>query len=121
MFTKGQRVNLVQSWNGKGEVSIYPAIVYSYGKKQMILTHAETGKELGRQFRPQREGWSGELVLTADEDAQTIAMEMATAIREKFIAYETKLIAEANGSEYWMKRKAVLDEVIATPAKVTAR
>ena len=120
-FTKGQRVNLVKDWNGKGEVSIYPAVVYSCGKVRMVLTHAVTGKELGREFRPQREGWSGELVLTTDEDASAVAMEMAINIREKFIAHETKMISESNGSGYWQKRQIVLNEVIATEAKVTAR
>lgn len=122
MFSKGQKVNLVRNWNSKGEVSITPAIVYSCGKKRMILSHAETGVELGRNFRPQREGWSGELVLTADEDAQAVAMEMAVSIREEFINYETKTIAEATGSaEYWNNRRAILNRVIATPATVTAR
>lgn len=120
-FTKGQRVNFVQNWDSKGTVSVTPAIVYSCGKKQMVLTHAETGVELGRQFRPQREGWHNEWTLTADEDANAFAMEQAIRIRNEFIAHETKMIAESNGSEYWQKRQIVLNEVIATEAKVTAR
>lgn len=128
-FIKGQRVNFVKDWDAKGTVTVTPAIVYSCGKVRMVLTHAETGAELGRNFRPQREGWSGELVLTTDEDAQAIAMEMAVRIRAKFIAYETAQIekSKATGSvrnefiEYWQKRQAVLDAVIAGTATVMAR
>ena len=120
-FTKGQAVNFVKNWDSKGTVAVTPAIVHSCGKKRMVLTHATTGVELGREFRPQREGWHNEWVLTADEDANAFAMEQAIRIRDEFIAYETKMIAESNGSEYWMKRKAILDEVVAGSAKVVAR
>lgn len=118
MFKKSQNVNLVKSWDDKGTVSITPAIVYSCGKKQMVLTHAVTGEELGRNFKPMREGWAGELVLTIEENAETVAMEMAIVIREKFIANETKMIANGNGSEYWAKRQVALDKVIAGSASV---
>lgn len=121
MFKKNQAVTFIRNWDSKGTVAITPAIVHSCGKKRMVLTHATTGVELGREFRPQREGWSNELVVDASEDAHAVAMEMAIRIREKFITYETKMIEESNGSEYWMKRKAVLDEVIAGSARVVAR
>jgi hypothetical protein len=122
-FKKGQIVNLVKDWDGKGTVYIAPAIVHSCGKKQMVLTHAVTGVELGRHFRPQREGWgNAELVLTADEDANVIALEMAKTIRAEFIAKETQTIATATGSkEYWDKRRAVLTEVLNGEASVITR
>lgn len=54
-FKKGDAVFLISDWDRKGTVRIIEARVYSCGKKQMILTSATTGKELGRHFWPQAE------------------------------------------------------------------
>ena len=78
-FKKGQEVWLIQSWNGKDTVSITPAVVYSCGKKQMILTHAETGAELGRNFAPSptQLRWAGR-VEPRSTDPEPIALKEAT-------------------------------------------
>lgn len=84
-FKKNQNVFLIQSWNGKGEFQVVTAIVYSCGKKQMVLTDANTGRELGRNYLPTREQRARfDLVINDNEDARAIAMEQAA----KFIAYE---------------------------------
>lgn len=123
-FTKGQRVTLINSWNGKDIYSVTPAIVHSCGTKQMVLTHAETGEELGRHFRPVRQGWSDEIVLNVDEDAKAIALELAKAMREKFISDETATIAKydnGDSAEYWNKRRAILAEIEAREASIIER
>jgi hypothetical protein len=51
-FTKGQEVTILASWDNKGTVYYRDAIVHSCGQKQMVLTSAHTGEELGRHFRP---------------------------------------------------------------------
>ena len=53
-FSKGEAVTLVQNWDSKGTISIRHAVVYSCGTKQMILTDAVTGDEIGRHFKPFR-------------------------------------------------------------------
>lgn len=122
MFTKGQTVNLIQNWDSKGTVSVTPAIVYSCGKKQMVLTHAVTGEELGRTFLPAREQYSKALVVPSADDAQAIALDLATRIRVEFIAYETKKIETATGSaEYWNNRRAILEQVLASEPLVIER
>jgi hypothetical protein len=51
-FTKGQEVTYISDWDRKGTVTYRHAVVYSCGKKQMVLTDAETGEEMGRHFDP---------------------------------------------------------------------
>lgn len=51
-FTKGTKVTLIGSWDGKGTFFVQDAIVYSCGAKQMVLACERTGKELGRHFAP---------------------------------------------------------------------
>lgn len=83
-FKKGEAVTLVRNWNSKGEFAVTAAIVYSCGAKQMVLTDAETGYELGRNFLPTEKQYSRALVLKAGVDAQAVALECA----KKFIADE---------------------------------
>lgn len=51
-FKKGQEVTYIADWDRKGTVTFRHAVVYSCGVKQMVLTDAETGEEMGRHFRP---------------------------------------------------------------------
>lgn len=53
-FTKGEQVTLISSWDNKGTVTFRDAVVYSCGKKQMVLTDAVSGEEIGRHFVPER-------------------------------------------------------------------
>lgn len=51
-FTKGQEVTYIAIWNRTGTAYYRNAIVHSCGNKQMVLTDAETGEEMGRHFHP---------------------------------------------------------------------
>jgi len=51
-FIKGQAVTFVQDWDRKGTVYFRHAVVFSCGTKQMVLTDAKTGEEMGRHFNP---------------------------------------------------------------------
>jgi hypothetical protein len=53
VFKKGDLVTLIADWDCKGTVYYQQAVVFSCGKKQMILTHEKSGEELGRHFRPE--------------------------------------------------------------------
>lgn len=51
-FRKGELVTYINDWDRKGTFSYTHAVVFSCGKKQMVLTDAVSGKELGRHFQP---------------------------------------------------------------------
>lgn len=53
-FKKGDIVTLIADWDRKGTVTFRHAVVYSCGKKRMVLTCAKTGEEIGRNFRPEK-------------------------------------------------------------------
>lgn len=81
-FRKGDRVYLLQNWDRNGTVSVTEAIVYACGKKQMILTHAATGEELGRNFLPGEKQYNHDRVMarTVRADAEAVALEIAAEI-----------------------------------------
>lgn len=85
-FTKGDTVCWVADWDRKGTVRIVEAIVYSCGKKQMVLTSAATGKELGRNYSPTPEQ-NCFSVITLEND-RTKVEALALEIAEKIIAYQ---------------------------------
>jgi hypothetical protein len=51
-FSKGDKATQIGSWDNKGTVFYRDVIVYSCGRKQMVLTDAITGEEIGRHFAP---------------------------------------------------------------------
>jgi hypothetical protein len=51
-FRKGQLVTFLQDWDRKGSVKVYDLVVYSAGKKQMILVDETGQKFAGANFRP---------------------------------------------------------------------
>lgn len=51
-FKKAQEVTYISDWDRKGTVTFRHAVVYSCGMKQMVLTDAVTGEEMGRHFNP---------------------------------------------------------------------
>jgi hypothetical protein len=61
-FAKGAEVTLFNGYDSKGTIIYNHAVVYSCGAKQMVLTDAATGNELGRHFAP---------VCATEEDATT--------------------------------------------------
>lgn len=86
-FNKGDEVTYISDWDRKGTTYFHHAIVYSCGKKQMVLTDAETGEEMGRHFRPVRAeiGFAGTFARMTDAEATAAAL----ALAENIIARET--------------------------------
>ena len=86
-FNKGDEVTYISDWDRKGATYFRHAIVYSCGKKQMVLTDAETGEEIGRHFRPVRAeiGFAGTFARMTDAEATAAAL----ALAENIIARET--------------------------------
>jgi hypothetical protein len=111
-FTKGQEVTYISDWDRKGTVTFRHAVVYSCGAKQMVLTDAETGEEMGRHFRPAigslevvaqgnlRAMPGGTFPRMTDEEAVEAGLKIAAAIQ----AYERELfarcLAAGNGESY---------------------
>lgn len=111
-FTKGDRVTRISDWDGKGTVAIQEAIVHSCGVKRLILTDAETGEEIGRNFRAERNEpedritrWGGHfaqgLILPAldRDEAIKIALESGAAIVASGRAKAERRIEEEAGNE----------------------
>lgn len=83
-FTKGDLVHFISVWDRKGTVVIRPAIVHSCGAKRMILIDAETGDEMGRNFKPVRaeRGQCGTFPRMDADEIEAVAMEAAEAFLE---------------------------------------
>jgi len=81
-FNKGDEVTYISDWDRKGTVFFRHAIVYSCGKKQMVLTDAETGEEMGRHFIPARAeiGNAGTFARMTDAEAAAAALALADNI-----------------------------------------
>ena len=86
-FNKGDAVTFISDWDRKGSTFFRHAIVYSCGKKQMVLTDAETGEEMGRHFKPVRAeiGNAGTFARMTDAEATAAAV----ALAENIIVSET--------------------------------
>lgn len=87
MFKKSDKVTIFGNWDRKGEVFFRHCVVYSCGKKQMILADAETGEVVGRHFKPVKaEGVEfGVRPAMSDEEAAALCLEIAAAflVRER--------------------------------------
>lgn len=70
MFTKGQKVAYIGQWS-TDDMSTYIriAIVQSCGAKKMTLVDAETGANMGHNFRPQTEQYQGAVVVPYTSEA----------------------------------------------------
>jgi len=81
-FNKGDEVTYISDWDRKGTTYFRHAVVYSCGKKQMVLTDAETGEDMGRHFRPERAeiGEAGTFTRMTDEEATAAALALADHI-----------------------------------------
>ena len=86
-FNKGDAVTLINDWDRKGSTYFRHAVVYSCGKKQMVLTDAATGDEIGRHFRPAcaKIGYAGTFPRLTDAEATVAAL----ALAETVLASET--------------------------------
>ena len=87
-FNKGDQVTLIGSWDNKGTVFYRDAVVHSCGKKQMVLTCAATGEELGRHYAPvcgdlakvTSFNWIGVWPRLSREEAETLCLEAGALV-----------------------------------------
>jgi hypothetical protein len=86
MFKKGDLVTYISDWDRKGTVTYRSAIVHSCGKKQMVLTCADSGEEMGRFFKPVRaeKGQFGTFPRLTEEQA----VEYGLAAAQGLLQYE---------------------------------
>ena len=80
-FTKGQNVTHITNWDHNGTFVFRQALVYSCGKKQMILTDLLTGEEIGRHFNPEI-GAANTFPVMTTEEATEKSLQMATEFLE---------------------------------------
>lgn len=127
-FKKGQEVTYIADWDRKGTYMYQHAIVYSCGKKQMVLTDAETGREMGRNYNPSlgrleagtemKNGVEyhcqpgGTFPRMTDEEAEAQCLKMAAAANQGRKEYYEglKLTAWASAPEVMDKEIAALHE-----------
>jgi hypothetical protein len=77
-FNKGDLVTLITRWSAKGVFTVRNAVVAACGPKQMHLIDAETGEEMGHNYRPSHQQPSGVCLFTTTDDAAlTMALEMS--------------------------------------------
>jgi hypothetical protein len=81
-FNKGDEVTFIGDWDRCGSTYFRHAVVYSCGKKQMVLTDAATGVEMGRYYRPERAelGAGGTFPRMTDAEAHAAALALAENI-----------------------------------------
>lgn len=82
-FNKGQLVTLFGDWDRRGTVYFRNAVVYSCGKKQMVLTDAETGEEIGRHFKPAIGEMLGTFPRMTDTEAHAHAAKVGAWVIER--------------------------------------
>lgn len=129
-FNKGDLVTLIGSWDNKGTVSYRDAIVHSCGKKQMVLTCATTGEELGRHYAPARGSldkvtgfnWLGVWPRQSREEAEALCLEAGAlvikAVREHLAerrvryADDKKFLAALDREEAQLHEPRALDRLI---------
>jgi hypothetical protein len=113
VFKKGDKVTYIADWDRKGTVYFQQAVVYSCGKKQMVLTDEKTGNEMGRHFKPElgstenRVGTNGGTYMAGGvwprltaEEATEIGMKVAASIREFEDAHFARCLAGNHGEAY---------------------
>ncbi len=83
-FKKGDLVTRIASWDDKGTFYFIHAVVYSCGKKQMVLTDADNGNEMGRHFSPalgemsaRKYGGGNTFPRMTNEEAEAACIELA--------------------------------------------
>lgn len=120
-FTKGQKVTIVANWNRLGDFTTREAIVYSCGKKQMILTDVTTGEEIGRNFKPTANQNGFNRIVADASKVEEIGLEMIAAHRAHEIAhYNRCLTNETAGEAYRNSIRKDLDAVQAYTPRLLA-
>lgn len=131
-FNKGDQVTLIGSWDNKGTVFYRNAVVHSCGKKQMVLTCATTGEELGRHYRPERGAlekvtgfnWVGVWPRLSREEAEALCLEVGALVvkanrehlaerRIRFADAEPGYFAALDKSEAELHEPRALDRLAA--------
>lgn len=124
-FTKGQEVTYISNYDRKGTFCYQQAIVYSCGKKRMVLTDAATGKEMGRNYVPELGSLEAGVITTAsgakqfrmvggtfprmtDEQAEAACLEVAAS----WLANEREYL-EGLKRTAWAHAPEVMDKAIA--------
>lgn len=101
-FKKGDKVSLLGSYDNKGTMFFTDAVVYSCGKKQMVLTDERTGAELGRHFKPT----VGDICEAAAFWKATFPrMDEATAVHNAELAGAVLLLSELAKLELKIERE----------------
>lgn len=99
-FKKGDLVTYINDWDRKGTVTFRHAIVYSCGMKQMVLTDAETGEEMGRNFRPQIGEITGTFPRMSDDEARAAGIRLAEVILANERAHFERCLERGHGAAY---------------------
>jgi len=116
-FKKGDAVTFIQDWNRKGAATYRHAVVYSCGKKQMVLTDAATGEEMGRHFAPKLgDDFGGTFPRMTDAEAAAAALKVGERViaREK-AHFEHCLTRDASEGYLAAIRKDLAEIEAATP------
>lgn len=100
-FNKGDEVTYISDWDRKGTTYFRHAVVYSCGKKQMVLTDAETGEEMGRHFKPVRAalGEAGTFARLTEEEATAAALALADHILARETAHFERCLQNDTAGE----------------------
>lgn len=111
-FKKGQLVTVIGSWDNKGTVYYRHAVVYSCGKKQMILTDAVTGEEFGGIFRNPKVGsldtvtshnWNGVFLRMTDAEAEAACLIAGERVLIKMREHYANCISRESGSVHYVR------------------
>jgi hypothetical protein len=112
-FVKNQEVTYLQNWDSKGTVRIIDLIVYSCGRKQMVLVDATGKKFEGCLFQPTEEQIQYGRVVPrlSPEAALTAALELGATIVALERASMENSIARAGKSETHNYTKSMREEI----------
>jgi hypothetical protein len=120
-FRKGQKVTFIADWDRKGTVTFRHAVVYSCGMKQMVLTDAVTGDEMGRHFKPAVGSLEtiktdncyrmagGTFPRMTDEEAVEAGLKVAAAIQQYEREHFARCLAGGHGEGYNMSIRKDID------------
>jgi len=91
-FSKNDQVTYITNWDRKGTFMFQHAVVYSCGNKQMVLTDAINGKEMGRHYSPEIGEAEGTFPRMTDDEAIAHCLKHAEVFIPQHIAYYERLI-----------------------------
>jgi hypothetical protein len=122
IFKKGDAVVYVVNWSRTGRIRIRNCVVYSCGKKQMVLHDPKTGKEVGHHFQPAVEQYDHSIVVHAADYSDDLAISIGTYVQAYEIdgalcriAYDKKTY---NNKNYIACMQEKIDEVMTTEVTI---